>query len=1012
MDLVEIFQVLGIETTKDEGAIRNAYREKLLMTNPEDDPEGFKKLREAYEKACAYVKQADKKEQGKPDDTPSGVWVSHAEVLYRNINTRCDVNGWSTLFDEDIFLSLEEENCRIKLLRFLMNHFMLPTEVWKLLDRKLDIVSKADDLREKFPADFVNYIVGRCERGEEIDFSQFEGEPEAPYDQFLQYYECCWNALKDKNLDLAESYIKNAEELHIFHPVIEVCRAYLLMERDQIEDAIACMKVLQERFPEDIMICYNAAELLWNHERKEEAAEIYLRLKRKNHAHYMANVRLTEWYYENGQYEAAKKCAKEVPSSSADEIFVQLLIKVNREIEKELEPRFYERQDYLAGLELCWCYLQDGRISEGIRVAELLQGKLSREKNAEHKALLAKLYLEETEYEQAIFFADAWEQELQQCLKVDREEEKQKLDRDHIKQSHLIRMQSYRSLGDMWTKRPEERRELYEKAVGEAQVVMDGSRQDIGILMELTQIYMGMEEYEKCQEVIRKLEEEYQVYAAYATEAELFRKQWNAAGVVRSGRECIRYFPNYTRAYELMAKVYLDLKYEKELEELLAEAGKNNIESDILEAFRYQMTHDVPEDPEWYDKVSRFLEKYLKLVENGDLGIYEKQLPVLTEYLYRYPIPYTLSIRGSFHMAARHYEEAKVDFEKALTEEPRYEEALKGMSALYRHRGDYEKALIYLKRAKRYALRDQYAVIDQDMANLYSLLGNYKEALKSYEEYAKRNGFFTNANGVWNKFYLEQLAQYKARCGSVAEARKMVDRAFQRFPLERFEHLVGFYQVNGGKRKAAALLKKWEKMLGSATEKQKEDSYIKFYIRQAWQSLIYGEAGQAVDAFEKVVELQKKSHNPSENLRDAIFACILCGNEKRGKEYASRLRLYMAKAKRDGRNDYANREKSRVQMEFLAVYYKEPEETLEQILERGEQAEVCCFCDYCICKELEAMRLLLMIRRGQREDAMECLKRNQKRQPFDEYMLAIQNVYGEKKTVASKIWFKIRALVK
>lgn len=42
-------------------------------------------------------------------------------------------------------------------------------------------------------------------------------------------------------------------------------------------------------------------------------------------------------------------------------------------------------------------------------------------------------------------------------------------------------------------------------------------------------------------------------------------------------------------------------------------------------------------------------------MENGDLGVYEKQLPVLAEYLYRYPIPYTLPIRGSFHMAARHY---------------------------------------------------------------------------------------------------------------------------------------------------------------------------------------------------------------------------------------------------------------------------------------------------------------------------------------------------------------------
>lgn len=42
MEILEIFQVLGIEATKDEQAIRNAYRDKLSVTNPEDNPEGFK----------------------------------------------------------------------------------------------------------------------------------------------------------------------------------------------------------------------------------------------------------------------------------------------------------------------------------------------------------------------------------------------------------------------------------------------------------------------------------------------------------------------------------------------------------------------------------------------------------------------------------------------------------------------------------------------------------------------------------------------------------------------------------------------------------------------------------------------------------------------------------------------------------------------------------------------------------------------------------------------------------
>lgn len=40
-------------------------------------------------------------------------------------------------FEADDFLSLEEEeNCTTYLLRFLMEHYKLPTAIWKLLDEK------------------------------------------------------------------------------------------------------------------------------------------------------------------------------------------------------------------------------------------------------------------------------------------------------------------------------------------------------------------------------------------------------------------------------------------------------------------------------------------------------------------------------------------------------------------------------------------------------------------------------------------------------------------------------------------------------------------------------------------------------------------------------------------------------------------------------------------------------------------------------------------------------------
>lgn len=55
----DFFNTLGIEATKEEKKIKKAYRARLHAVNPEDDPDGFKRLREAYEEALKYARQKE-----------------------------------------------------------------------------------------------------------------------------------------------------------------------------------------------------------------------------------------------------------------------------------------------------------------------------------------------------------------------------------------------------------------------------------------------------------------------------------------------------------------------------------------------------------------------------------------------------------------------------------------------------------------------------------------------------------------------------------------------------------------------------------------------------------------------------------------------------------------------------------------------------------------------------------------------------------------------------------------
>ena len=242
---------------------------------------------------------------------------------------------------------------------------------------------------------------------------------------------------------------------------MEICRAELLSKQEKSEEAIALLEKLMEKYGGETvsssntaaMVRYNTAESLWqmgkekNGEYRRRSAEIYQELKAENDTHYMANVRLTEWYYDRGEFREAKKCAEKVLTSGGSDEFMELLGKVNREIEKELEEKWRIGKDSEAALELCWCYLQDGKVFRGIQLAVKLDRLLPPEKEAEWNGLMAKLHVEAAEYETAITMTRFWEKELEKKLLGDESEEEKEKDRDRLRQAHMIRMQCHHNIG-------------------------------------------------------------------------------------------------------------------------------------------------------------------------------------------------------------------------------------------------------------------------------------------------------------------------------------------------------------------------------------------------------------------------------------------------------------------------------------------------------------------------------------------------------------------------------------
>lgn len=982
MELTEVFQILEIEQTKDERALKNAYREKLAVTNPEDDPEGFKRLRAAYEEACRYAKTPDEEEDGETvqtleDDTPAGQWVRGVREIYENIADRCDEDKWRPLFEADAFLSLEEEeNCTVYLLRFLMEHFKLPTNIWKLLDEKIHIVQNAGTLRERFPAQFVSYMVHKCESGEEVDFSQFRGAADADYDQFLQYYDRAYQAIQDGNLQEAEQMIGCGDALKITHPVMEVCRASLYEKKGQTEEAIALLKELSAQYPEDDLIAYNTAEMLWRNEGRAEAAAIYESLCEKLPKHYMANLRLTDWYYEQKKYKEAKKCAEEVLSVGGDDSFLETLQKINAELERGMEQEYAESKDAGLGLDLCWCYLQDGRNDLGIRTATALKGKVPTDRKEEYLGLLTKLYAEAAEYEKTITLAAEWEESLEKKLLRDTDPVEEEKDRDRIRQSHMIRMQCYRAYGYV---QPEK----FAEAIAEAEKAETGTPKDIGMLIEKAQIYVEMEEYERCAEISQRLITDYQVYAAYANELEAAKRQWNAAGVIQNGNACLSFFPTYVKAYEMMAKVYLDLGRTEDLKALLQRAKENNVKSVILDAYEWQMSNTPMPQEKMNDAIDKFQKYYLEKVMAGKKVFYDRGLPIITEYLYAYPCEYLLVERAEFYKAAGHLEEAKADYEKALSDNPAQPFAWKGLAQIHRYRGEYNEAMICLRKAdffygKGGIEENVWPELLAEQADVYFLLENTEEAEQAYRKYMKQAEYNAKRDTERMKSYARCLALND----KTMEALSVLEWAFPN-ELDAIGEKLDLCIWCGERTIAGNILVNWPEkiqLMGQSTGNTQE-YFEDYYFHLGWYGLLCGSGKVAIKNMDKALIFRKENPRKRNAMADMVLACILYEDKKKGADYAKALKACMEKLDQSGTDVYLNNPKQRIVQEYLANYYTASDEELDALLKPDPNCVLCHRCAHPRCEELEMVRILQMLKKGQEKEALERLGRQMQGHP-------------------------------
>jgi len=174
------WEILGIEPTDNSSIIKKAYAKKLKVHHPEDDPEGYQRLREAFDKvmkqqkvmAGSKMKQsAEEKEVAIekiafPEENPEQIadedfkqpfpfvevnhladdfhkkeamvdeFMSKVEALYHDFPSRIKIDHWVELLNSDVIWNLElKRKLSSRLLDFVVEHHYLPKNIWQLLEK-------------------------------------------------------------------------------------------------------------------------------------------------------------------------------------------------------------------------------------------------------------------------------------------------------------------------------------------------------------------------------------------------------------------------------------------------------------------------------------------------------------------------------------------------------------------------------------------------------------------------------------------------------------------------------------------------------------------------------------------------------------------------------------------------------------------------------------------------------------------------------------------------------------
>lgn len=627
-----IWRVLGIEQTKDEQKLKIAYYEKLKDTNPEDDPEGFKELREAYEQAVRLANEPDEDgETEEKEKTPVDLWIDRADDIYHHLSKRVDIDVWKELLADDLCVGLDTSaEIAERFLAFAMDAPYFPSEIWKLFDQAFSIRELRDEYLEKFPKDYIDYVIRQIEQDMFIDFSYFVGADDADYDTFIRTFFALKGANDAGDNDEAKKLIEDMEDLFIEHPLFDVEKLRYALATQNMGAVEQYLKRLEEGdYSNSVYIIYYMGEAYWELERQEEAYDCFMKMEEITPNHPASMIGRAKYCLYAKKYEESKEICLDMMEmhGESDEV-LRVLKESNDALLVEQEERMRTNpEDYENIFEIGWCYFQNERVDDCMALLDKVEKSdaFLKDKNEQvifdYNNLRGRCYLIQERYKEALVYIDRWRNALEQMQDDGTEKTKKKLARRGFA-NYATAMCHYelgKSNKDEHISADEQHIksaiEYLEKAT--QYIPQEHPEEQLGYKERMAACYIELEDYEEavrlCDSIV-EVDENY--FPAYLTRQNARYMQKDAQGVIDDYYRAIEIYPGYEKPYILAVKVFTIFRQYQDALGVIERANQAGVESLELELYYLKSMRNIVDCDELQEKVYPILEELQKKMES------------------------------------------------------------------------------------------------------------------------------------------------------------------------------------------------------------------------------------------------------------------------------------------------------------------------------------------------------------------------------------------------------------